>query len=68
MRSEEKNPLLSETQVEKALNKVKEVYALLMLESNQNDIESTLHQKIKASISKFQDIFPKELSSLPSLI
>ena len=59
---------MSEPQVETTLNKGKELYALLMLEINQTDFKSALHQKIKAFTSKIQDMFPKDLSSSLSLI
>ena len=68
MGNEENNLLLSETRVEKVLNKGKEAYVLLMVKSNWHDFESTLHPEIKAIISKLQDIFPKDVSSLRHLI
>ena len=54
--------MLSETRVEKALSKGKQVLALLMLESNKNEEVTPLYPMIRLLISQHQDVFPPNLS------
>ena len=61
--SEEKRDLLmlSETRVERALSKGKQVLASLTLESNKSEEVTPLHPKIIPLISQYKDVFPQEL-------
>ena len=61
--SEEKRDLLmlSETRVERALSKGKQVLASLTLESNKSEEVTPLHPKIIPLISQSKDVFPQDL-------
>jgi len=53
--------MMSETQVQGALSKGKQVLALLMLESNKSEEEAPLHPLICPLLSQYQDVFPQDL-------
>jgi len=55
-----RNLSLSENRLPKALNKVKEIYDLVMLESKHNDFEHILQLAIKFHAPNFQDVFLKD--------
>jgi len=57
--SEKKRDLLmfSETRVERALRKGRQVLALLILESNKSEEVTPLHPKVIPFISQYQDVF-----------
>jgi len=61
--SEKKRDLLmlSETRVERALSKDKQVLALLMLKSNNSEEVTPLHPKIIPLISQYKNVFPQDL-------
>ena len=52
--------MLSETRVERALRKVKQVLTLLMPESNKSDEVTPLHPSICPLISQHEDVFPQD--------
>jgi len=52
--------MLSETRVERALSKGRQVPALLMLKSNESEEVAPLHPKISPLILQYQDVFPQD--------
>ena len=58
--------MLSETRVERALSKYKQVLALSMLEGDISEELTPFHPKIGPLISQYQDVFPQDQRPIAS--
>ena len=64
----EKNLLMSETRVERAISKSKPLFVLPMVESNSSERVKPIHPLAQSPLKEFEDVFPNDLPpGLPPL-
>jgi len=57
----EKSFFMSETRVERAINKSKHLFVLLMVEPNTSEGMKPMHHLAQSLLKKFEDVFPNDL-------